>query len=131
MLPALSLAVVGAAYPNKGKSPARRFEIALCVPGELVDLRPEPENPADEYAVAVYSQRDVQLGYLTAERAPWIGKLIRGGREVRAIFQEQSGFGGVIRVAFDGEMPALPTSNPAPPPAPPDDFWPDPVWEDN
>lgn len=130
-LPALSLAVVGADYPNKGKSPTRRFEIALCIPGEPVDMRPEPKNPADEYAVAVFSVRDVHLGYLTAERAPWIGKLIREGREVQAVFQEAMRTGAVIRVAFDGEAPALPALKPAVPPPPEDSgFWPDPVWDD-
>lgn len=126
-LPALSLAVVGAQYPNKKKSPARRFEIEICRPGEPIELRPEPKNPADPRAVAVYSCRGIQLGYLTAERAPWIGKLIGEGREVRAIYQRKTQSGAIIRAAFDGEEPVLP-------PAPKSEsagteehqeFWPD------
>ncbi|MDP5279927.1 HIRAN domain-containing protein [Sphingomonas sp. DG1-23] len=106
-LPDQSLAVVGADYPNK-QGPGRRFELNICRPGEPIELRPEPKNPKDENAVAVYSARGVQLGYLTAERAPWIGGMLKQGREVRAIFQRQTGFGAWIRIAFDGEAPVLP-----------------------
>ena len=125
-----SLAIVGADYPNKGKSPGRRFEIALCAPGDPLELRPEPENPADEHAIAVYSERGVQIGYVSSQRAPWIGSLIRRGHEPVAVFQEQTTYGAVIRVAFDGEAPLLPLSEQQvakddPP------FWPDPDWTDD
>lgn len=127
-LPQISLAVVGADYPNK-RGPTRRFEIAICQPGEPVELVPEPKNPADPLAVAVYSSRGVQLGYLTAERCGRIGALIREGREVTAIFQDKAPYGAVIRVAFDGEAPILPeTREPEPPEE--QDFWPDPEWPD-
>lgn len=128
-LPARSLAVVGADYPNKrGRGPSRRFEIELCRPGEPVDLVPEPRNPADERAVAVLSARGVQIGYLTAERCGWIGAMIRDGRELRAVFQRKTAWGAVIRVAFDGEDPDLPLEPPAPDPDP--DFYPDEEWPD-
>lgn len=107
MLRSLSLAVVGADHPNK-RGPGRRFEIAICRPGEVVSLVPEPKNPADERAVAVFSARGVQIGYLTAERCGWIGSMLRNGREVRAIFQSASAFGAWIRVAMDGADPVLP-----------------------
>mgnify|MGYP004553727427 CR=1 FL=1 len=131
----LSLAIVGADHPNK-RGPTRWFEIALCAPGEPVELRPEPKNPKDPYAVAVYSCRGVQLGYVTAERAPWIGKLIGEGREVAAVFQGKAAFGAWARVAFDSAEPTIPHAQPA------DDqpahdtagndsgFWPDPVYDD-
>lgn len=88
--------------------------------------------------MAVYSTRGVQLGYVTAERAPWIGKLIREGREVTALFQGLASFGGWARVAFDGEVPVLPPAGEAlvgrarlPDDADEDDgFWPDPVYDD-
>jgi hypothetical protein len=105
--PSQSLAVVGAQYPNK-RGPTRRFELNICQPGEPVELRPEPKNPADEHAIAVYSCRGIQLGYLTAERAPWIGGMLKRGREVQAIFHRQTHFGAWLRIAFDGEAPALP-----------------------
>lgn len=103
----LSLAVVGADHPNK-RGPTRRFEIAMCVPGEPAELRPEPNNPADPQAVAVFSARGIQIGYLTAERAPWIGGMIRNGREMAAIFQAPTPYGALVRLAFDGDEPELP-----------------------
>lgn len=133
-LPALSLAVVGADYPNK-RGPGRRFELNICRPGEQVQLVPEPKNPADTRAVAVFSSRGIQIGYLTAERAPWIGTMIANGREVRAIFQKQTGFGAWIRAAFDGVAPTLPADisgdqvHDASAEGDPD-FWPDPEWPD-
>jgi hypothetical protein len=77
----------------------------------------------------VFSERGVQLGYLTAERCGRIGALIRQGRGVRAVFQTATSYGAVIRVAFDGEAPALPPEA-ASEPAKEQDFWPDPEWPD-
>lgn len=119
----LSLAVVGADYPNK-RGPGRRFEIQICRPGEPVALVPEPKNPADPRAVAVFSARGVQLGYLTAERCGWIGGMLANGREIQAIFQKATNSGAVIRIAFDGETPALPVER-AVEEAADDGFWPD------
>jgi hypothetical protein len=127
----LSLAVVGADYANKGRSPARRFEIQLLEPGEPVDLIPEPKNPVDPRAVAVFSRRSVQIGYLTAERCGWIGAMLGEGREIRAVFQSKTRFGCWIRAAFDGEEPVLPPVADAR--APSDDdtgFYADPDWPD-
>ena len=121
----LSLAIVGIDYPNR-RGPTRRFELALCSPGEAVILRPEPTNPVDPQAVAVFSVRDVQLGYLSAERCGWIGAMIRNGREIRAVFQGFTGSNAFIRVAFDGADPRLPPPPVASQAAADDDgFWPD------
>lgn len=120
----LSLAVVGADYPNR-RGPGRRFEIEICKPGEPVQLVLEPKNPADPRAVAVLSARHVQIGYLTAERCGWIGGMIVEGRELRAIFQSKARYGAVIRVAFDGEEPVLPASNTSDSDGGDDAFWPD------
>lgn len=125
-------AIVGLPYPNK-RGPARRFEAELCAPGEPVELCPEPQNKHDRWAVAVFSCRGVQVGYVNAEKSAWIGGMIREGREVTAIFQGLQGNVAWCRVAFDGEQPVLP---PAPPPradeSPEDDsgFWADPVYDD-
>lgn len=127
MMRQFSLHVVGARHPNR-RGGDRRFEILLCVPGEAVHLVLEPKNPADPQAVAVFSERDVQIGYLTAERAPWIGAMIRDGREVQAIFQEATAAGAVIRVGLDGAVPTLPMLKPRQAPAAGEgdaDFWPD------
>ncbi|AHE52606.1 HIRAN domain-containing protein [Sphingomonas sanxanigenens] len=110
----LSLAVVGAQYPNK-RGPTRAFGIAMCRPGDPIELRPEPKNPADERAVAVFTADNIQIGYITAERAPYIGGIIKAGREVRTIFQAPTQWGAIVRCAFDGAAPRLP---PAPKHAP-------------
>lgn len=128
----MSLEVVGVQYPNQDKSKSnRRFEIMLCKPGDPVELRPEPKNKADPHAVAVFSERGVQLGYLRAERAPRIRQLISEGRDIVAVFQAEVEPGAWIRVSFDGETPELPDhAPPAPKRAtqqakPPADFYPD------
>lgn len=138
-LPALSLAVVGADYDNEDKARSnRRFEIALCRPGDRVELVPEPKNKADRNAVAVFSERGIQIGYITAERCGRIGALIRDKRQLRAVFQQAAPYGCVIRVAFDGEEPVV-DINAKPIPRRPEiaegadpdfEFQPDPEWPD-
>ncbi|KKW92234.1 hypothetical protein YP76_09860 [Sphingobium chungbukense] len=125
--PPMSIAVVGAGYPNK-RGPTRRFEIAMCVPGESVELRREPKNPADSRAIGVYSERGIQIGYVPAEQAQWIGGQLA---VIRAIFQRADTFGAVIRATFDGSTPVLPVEKPVERRAPAsdpdgygDDDWP-------
>lgn len=126
----LSLHVVGADHPNRKGGANRRFEILLRAPGEAVTLVPEPTNPVDPQAIAVFSARRIQIGYLTADRAPWIGGMLRDGREVRSIFQHATPGGAAIRVGLDGEIPVLPAPA-APVPVPRDvDFWPDEIPPD-
>lgn len=123
----LGLFVVGINYPNADKAKSsRRFEMMLCEPGEPVELRLEPKNPHDENAVAVFSCRDVQLGYLQAERAPWIGGKIRAGEEYKAVFQEPGAAVAMIRIRFGGEAPTLPPRREPRGLASPDGFYPDP-----
>lgn len=123
----LSLHVVGADFPNRGGG-NRRFEILLCTPGEAVALVPEPRNPVDPNAVMVMSARGVQIGYLTADRAPWIGAMLRQGREVAAVFQQATPMGAAIRVAFDGVVPVLPGVAAVEPEV---EFWPDEEWPED
>ena len=71
----LTTSIVGMDFPNEDKSKSnRRMECMMCAPGDPVELRPEPKNPFDENAVAIFSDRGAQLGYVSAERAPLIGK---------------------------------------------------------
>ena len=128
--PALSVAVVGAAFPTK-KGPTRHFAIALCKPGDAVELRLEPKNPADERAIAVFNAQGMQMGYLPAERAAWINGMLLNGRVIEAVFQESTPWGAVIRVAFDGEKPFLPESRVEETHRDDPDFWPDPEPPDD
>ncbi|WP_236036101.1 HIRAN domain-containing protein [Rhizorhabdus histidinilytica] len=122
----LSLLVKGADHRNK-RGPTRRFEIAMCRPGEPVLLELEPKNDADPNAVMILSARGIQIGYVAAERAPWIGGMIRQGQEIRAIFQEATRAGAVIRITLDGSEPALPQPAAREPSREDADigFWPD------
>jgi hypothetical protein len=126
----MSLHVVGANHPN-ADGDNRRLEILLCVPGEPIELVPEPKNPADPNAIAVFSSRNVQIGYLTADRAPWIGGMLRNGRPIEAIFQAATPAGAAIRIGFDGDHPILPPADAtrATPPVPATvEFWPDEIY---
>ena len=127
---ALSLAIVGIDYPNK-RGPGRRFELEICKPGEPIELRPEPGNQFDEHAIAVFSCRGVQLGYLASERAVLIGTLWRQGRDAAAIFQSFEARVGWLRVGFDGDQPSLPVAPSITSEPEADGFWPDPVYDDD
>lgn len=130
---ALSLVVVGADHPNK-TGPLRRFEIAMCKPGEVIDLVLEPKNPADPNAVAVFTARNIQIGYVSAERAPLIGNAIRRGI-VTAIFQHAAPWGAVVRAHLDGseaELPAVAERGKNVLGSEEDqDWWPDAIWEED
>lgn len=129
-----SLAIVGADFPNQ-RGPGRRFEIAMCEPGELVELRHDPKNPADERAIAVFSARGIQIGYVRAERAQFVGTVLHRGFG-QAIFQRKEPWGCTIRVSLDGSVPTLPAPTEMkdgdwPPPGSEDpDWWPDEIWPD-
>ncbi|WP_179509842.1 HIRAN domain-containing protein [Sphingomonas melonis] len=103
----LSLAVVGLDYPNPDKS-HRRFEMALCCRAEPVRLIREPTNKYDKRAVAVFSNRGIQLGYLTAERCGLIGGWLDDGEAYSAVFQESGRTAAIIRVRFGAGALSLP-----------------------
>jgi hypothetical protein len=129
----LTLAVVGIDFANADGS-NRRSEAMMTLPGEPVALLPEPKNKHDGNAIAIISPRGVQIGYVSAERAPYIGARLGRGEEAAAIFQGMAGGSAYIRLRFGGGQPTLPvpsapTSRPEPddPPA----FYPDddgPEW---
>lgn len=104
----LSVAIVGANYANKDGG-NRRTEIAFCDPGEPVELRPEPKNPHDEHAIAAFSARGFQIGYVSSARAVLLGGLLRDGHVLTAIFQDVAPWGAIARVGVDSE-PVLPTA---------------------
>lgn len=118
----LSLAIVGADYPNK-RGPTRRFAIALCRPGDPIELRREPKNKFDDFAIAAFEKGGVQLGYVRSERAAWLAPRMDRGITMMAIFQEATAYGCAVRVAFDGEFPTLPAASTQPGAEP--DWWPD------
>jgi hypothetical protein len=68
------------------------------------------------------------MGYLSAERCGWIGGLLSGGRDLRAVFQEPTSYGALIRVSLDANEPDLPPAMEKPNRAP--DWWPDDIPPD-
>lgn len=77
------LNVVGGIYDNEDGT-SRQAETALLKVGDPVELRREPANKHDPAAVAVLSARGVQIGYLGASRAAWIGSKLDKGMAVVA-----------------------------------------------
>lgn len=112
----LTLAVVGIDFPNTDGS-NRRSEAMMTLPGEPIELIPEPKNKHDSNAIAVISPRGVQIGYVNAERAPYIGSRMARGEDVEAIFQGMDDRSAFIRVRFGSDAPTLPpaSANPAAP----------------
>jgi hypothetical protein len=123
----ITLPIVGIDYPNK-RGVTRRFAVDLLRPGDPVVLVLEPSNPADENAVAVFSVEKVQMGYIPAQRAPYVGKKLREGGAI-AVFQGKGGRGAFIRIAFDGDEPVLPPPQAEAPSQA--DWWPDDLPEDD
>lgn len=107
----LSLYVVGVAHANEDGS-NRAFEVKMCNPGDPVELRREPKNKHDPQAVAVFSVRGCQIGYLSADRAGWIGGRLAQGQPIAAIFQEGGDTRAVIRLNLAGDPPTLPPPKP-------------------
>lgn len=127
----LTLSIVGIDFPNPDKSgSSRRMEIMMCHPGDSVELRPEPRNTFDSNAIAVWSERGVQIGYLTAERAPFVGKRMQS-EEMVAVFQALQGNAAYVRVRFGGGRPTLPPIASSAEARPAEPFYPDeegPEW---
>lgn len=103
----LSVAIVGADYPNKDGG-NRRTEIAFCDRGEPLELRPEPKSPHDEHAVAVFSARQFQIGYVASARAVFLKRLLKDGHELFAVFQDVAPWGAVARIGVDRDPGNLP-----------------------
>jgi hypothetical protein len=105
------LRLVGTQFDNEDGS-SRQEELSSCSVGELVTLEREPHNPHDPSAVAVYSSRHVQIGYIGADYASWIGSKIDRGYDVRAIIGKVTGgrrtglpLGAILTLNMEGEEP--------------------------
>lgn len=105
-----TLAVVGIDFPNADGS-NRRSEAMMTLPGTPVSLVPEPKNRHDANAVAVIGSHGVKIGYLSAERAPYVGGRLRRGEAATAIFQGMDRGAAFVRVRFGGGTPTLPASD--------------------
>lgn len=59
------------------------------------------------------SVRNTQIGYVSSERATYVGALRRAGHDLVAIFQEETSWGADIRVGV-GSAPTLPLPRESP-----------------
>ncbi len=122
----ISIFVVGINYSNEDGSD-RRAELSRLALGDHVELRCEPENIHDSDAVAVFSARGVQLGYLPAAFCREIGQRMLA-EPYAAAFHWLGEQVAAIRIRFGGGEPTLPHGHE---PQEPGDFFPDadgPVW---
>ena len=86
---------------------------------------PEPKNPVDPQAVAVFSCRGIQIGYVRGQQCQLIRSYLSRGRLTAAIFQDRHQDGAVIRLGLDGEPPVLPELPPESPREDDSGFYPD------
>lgn len=116
----LTTSIVGIDFSNEDESKSnRRMQCMLCALGDVVELRLDPTNPFDANAVAIFRDRGAQQGYVSAKRAPLIGKRMKED-DATAVFQAMHGNGAYIRIRFGGGLPTLPDPVPdVPKPAPP------------
>ncbi|SDA36893.1 HIRAN domain-containing protein [Sphingomonas sp. NFR15] len=105
-----TLAVVGIDFPNENGS-NRRSEAMMTQPGAPIKLVLEPKNKHDPNAISVFSPQGVQIGYMNAERAPYVGLRMGRGEDVTAIFQGIDDGSAFIRVRFGGGVPTLPLAS--------------------
>lgn len=122
-LGSIALVIVGAHFPTT-RAALRRAEIAVCQPGERLELRRERRDRSGGWKIGVYSPRGVQIGYVLPGQIEWSAGMLS---TARAIFQGADTFGAVARVTFDGSAPMLPRPKPKPerrePPRPPADEY--------
>ena len=106
-----TLNIVGEGVPNPDGG-QRQAEIKRCQVGEPVELRRETGKRYDAHAVAVISCRGIQIGYLKAEHARWIGGRLDKGSPMPAIIERINGgtpdrpsLGVSIRLNVEGIPP--------------------------
>ena len=97
------LNVVGSAYDNDDGS-SRQIVTSALRAGEAVELRREPTNKHDPAAVAVFSARGIQIGYLGASRAAWVGSKIDKGQVRGAVVEKVIGKPGEMKAVIQIEI---------------------------
>lgn len=72
--------IVGVTFPNRDGSSRQAYILGVQA-GEALELRPEPDNPVDPNAVAVYTRSGRQLGYLASQ---WgnLSSQLQGGAHI-------------------------------------------------
>jgi len=101
--------IAGVSFTN-GDGSSRQAALARCRPGENLRLVREANNPHDDEAVAVFSKRGDQLGYVTARANDEVSVWLDEQRRVEAFITEITGGGpgkhrgaNILLVHVDGE----------------------------
>jgi len=81
--------VVGESYNNEDGS-SRQKIISSLYPGDIITLKPEPNNPYDNHAVAVISKKG-QIGYLPQGRCHDVFNALQKGEPVQASIEKITG----------------------------------------
>jgi hypothetical protein len=92
--------VVGVTFENADGSDRQSIIRKHCRPGVPLEVRPEPNNPADENALSLWVQRgglfasgSVQIGYVRAELAEQLQELLEDGCTISGHILEVTGGG--------------------------------------
>ena len=101
--------IAGVSFTNPDSS-SRQAALARCRAGENLRLVREADNPHDDEAVAVYSKRGEQLGYVTARANDSVAIWLDDGTRVEAFITRITGGGpgehlgaNIVLVHVDGE----------------------------
>jgi hypothetical protein len=78
-----------------GYRPGARERLGALVAGEVLRLVPEPTNPHDRNAVAVYDG-DLHLGYVPKVDAPAVKKALAVGLDVTAVYSGKTMLAEII-----------------------------------
>lgn len=74
----------GEYYENADGS-SRQEEIARCRKGDKVFLKHRPRNEHSSTAIAVLSERSVQIGFVAQEQSIWLLKYVNEDRVTRSV----------------------------------------------
>ena len=101
--------IAGVSFTNRDGS-SRQAALARCRAGENLRLVREADNPHDEEAVAVYSKRGEQLGYVTERANDDVAIWLDDGMRVEAFITQITGGApgehhgaNIVLVRVDGE----------------------------
>ena len=86
--------VAGVSYSNKDGTSRQDYVKKYCKPGLYLVLRPEPDNPEDPEATAVFvrtDKGDLQIGYITSDANRTVSSDLADGETVSAKITEITG----------------------------------------
>lgn len=83
-----SISLVGVTFRNDDGS-SRQEILSYTIDGSDVELRREPDNPYDKWAIAVFNEDNEQMGYLPSSDD--LARFMDKGNRIRAFVEEVTG----------------------------------------